>query len=295
LPTSCVAGADFGSGKTSSVPRRPTQTGAHVLFVAYFASAELGCYLALGWPTPERILDLFCEFRARTNGLNTPTGNGLLGALTYFGLDAMGATEKETMRDLVLRGGPWSEPERTAILDYCEEDVAALKRLLPAMLADIDLPRALLCGRYMAAVAAIEHNGTPIDVPTLELFRRNWTSIQDRLIAEIDRDYGVFDGRSFKTERFANWLVTNDIPWPVLETGRLDLSDDAFRQQARTYSSVSALRELRSSLSDLRLNDLAVGETAAIGHYCRRLGRGLAVISHPIRVSYLDPACGSAV
>ena len=79
------------------------------------------------------------------------------------------------------------------------------------------------------------------------------------MIAEIDRDYGVFDGRTFKSERFANYLIANNIPWPLLETGRLDLSDDAFRQQARTYPSVSALRELRSSLSDLRLNDLAVG------------------------------------
>jgi DNA polymerase I len=234
-------------------------TGPQVLFVAYFASAELGCYRVLNWPMPERILDLFCEFRARTNGLGTPAGNSLLGALTYFGLDGMGADEKTSMRELVLRGGPWSDEERTAILNYCEDDVTALGRLLPAMLPKIDLPRALLRGRYMAAVSAMEHNGTPIDVPMLEVLRRNWTGIQDKLIAEIDRNYGVFDGRTFKADRFATWLAGNNIPWALLESGRLDLSDDTFRQQARAYPSVSPLRELRSSLSDLRLNDLAVG------------------------------------
>jgi hypothetical protein len=208
---------------------------------------------------PERILDLYVEFRARTNGLEAPAGRGLLGALTYFGLDCMGAMEKDTMRELVLRGGPWSEAERTAILDYCAEDVTALARLLPAMQHRIDLPRALLRGRYMAAAAAMEHAGTPIDVPTLELFRRNWTGIQDRLIAEIDADYGVFDERTFKHDRFANWLASKNIPWPRLESGHLDLTDDTFRQQARAYPAVSPLRELRSSLSDLRLNDLAVG------------------------------------
>jgi DNA polymerase I len=237
----------------------PYATGEDVLFVAYYASAELGCYKALGWPMPERILDLFVEFRARNNGLETAAGNSLLGALTHFGLDGMGAIEKAEMRDLILRGGPWSEDERAAIIDYCASDVMALERLLPAMLPRIDLPRALLRGRYMAAVAAMEHNGTPIDVPMLELFRQRWTNVQDQLIAEIDADYHVFEGRTFKAERFARWLAAADIPWPRLESGNLDLADDTFRQMAKAYPAVSPLRELRSSLSDLRLNDLSVG------------------------------------
>jgi hypothetical protein len=45
----------------------------------------------------------------------------------------------------------------------------------------------------------------------------------------------------------------------MLESGRLDLSDDTFRQMAKTHAVVSPYRELRSALSDLRLNDLAVG------------------------------------
>ena len=240
-------------------PAPPYATGRDVLFVAYYASAELGCHRALGWPMPERILDLFCEFSARTNGLDTPGGKGLLGALASFGLDSIGAVEKDEMRELVLKGGPWSETERTAILDYCESDVIALERLLPAMVPEIDLPRALLRGRYMAAAAAMEHAGTPIDVPMLELFRQRWTDIQDQLIAEIDADYDVFDGRTFKADRFATWLVKHNIPWPLLESGHLDLTDNTFRHQARAYPAVSPLRELRSSLSDLRLNDLAVG------------------------------------
>jgi DNA polymerase-1 len=261
----CLVARELKSGRRFRIwqdqfgPAPPFATGPDVLFVAYYASAELGCYRVLGWPMPERILDLFCEFRARINGLDTPAGNGLLGALAYFGLDAMGASEKTEMRDLVLRGGPWSETERIAILDYCEGDVAALERLLPAMLSGIDLPRALLRGRYMAAAAAMEHTGIPIDVNTLELFRRHWTDIQDRLITEIDAVYGVFDGRTFKADRFAAWLVKQNIPWPLLESGHLDLIDDTFRHQARAYPVVSPLRELRSSLSDLRLNDLAVG------------------------------------
>jgi DNA polymerase I len=243
-------------------PVPPYATGEDVLFIAYYASAELGCYRVLGWPMPERILDLFTEFRVRTNGLDTPAGNGLLGALAYFGLDSIGALEKDDMRALILRGPPWSEEERFAILDYCEGDVRALERLLPAMLPKIDLRRALLRGRYMAAASAMEHAGVPIDAPMLELFRERWSDIQDQLIAEIDVAYGVYEGRTFKAERFATYLASNNIPWPLHESGHLDLSEDTFRQQARAHPAVSPLRELRSSLSDLRLNDLAIGADA---------------------------------
>lgn len=237
----------------------PYPTGPDVLFVAYYASAELGCYRALGWPPPSCILDLFAEFRNHTNGRQLPAGAGLIGALAYFGIDGIGAIEKEEMRALILGGGPWSEQERTAILEYCESDVCALERLLPAMLPHIDMPRALLRGRYMAAAAEMEHAGVPIDVPTLRALRERWTDIQDRLIATIDTDYGVYDGRTFKADRFEQFLAREGIPWARLDSGRLKLGDATFRQAAKAYPVISPLRELRSALSDLRLNDLAVG------------------------------------
>ena len=238
----------------------PYRTGSDALFISYYASAEISCHLALGWAVPERILDLFTEFRNHTNGVPTGNGAGLLGALAFFGLDSIGTAEKDEMRDLVLRGGPWSDRERLAILDYCESDVAALARLLPAMLPCIDLPRALLRGRYMAAVARMERNGVPIDCETLGRLKRQWLDIQDALIADIDADYGVFDGRTFKADRFALWLGRSGIPWPRLGSGRLDLSDDAFREAARAHPAVAPLRELRSALSEMRLSDLFVGQ-----------------------------------
>ena len=69
----------------------------------------------------------------------------------------------------------------------------------------------------------------------------------------------MFEGTTFKADRFAAFLARQGIPWPLLESGKLDLSDDAFREQARAHPQISPLRELRSALSDLRLNDLAVG------------------------------------
>jgi DNA polymerase I len=261
----CLVAKELHSGQEWRIWRDefraqpPFPTGPDSLFVAYYASAELGCFRALNWPKPANILDLFIEFRDRTNGLSTPAGAGLLGALAYFGLDAIEAVEKDEMRALILRGGPWTEAERRAILDYCATDIVALERLLPAMLPRIDLPRALLRGRYMAAAAAMEWHGVPIDMPMLALLRAHWTDIQDELSRAIDVNYGVFDGRTFKVDRWAQYLVKHNIPWPMLESGALDLSDKTFREMAKSHAAVSPMRELRSALSDLRLNDLAVG------------------------------------
>jgi hypothetical protein len=237
----------------------PYPTDPDVLFVAYYASAEIGCHLALGWPVPQRVLDLFTEFRNHTNGIPTVSGAGLLGALAHHGLDSIGTVEKDEMRDLVLRGGPWSGAEQAAIIDYCENDVAALARLLPAMLPSLDVPRALVRGRYMTAAARMERNGVPIDTETLSRVKKHWLDIQDQLIADIDVNYGVYEGRTFKSDLFAVWLAKKNIPWPRLESGRLDLGDNTFRDMARAYPAIAPLRELRAALSGMRLSDLAVG------------------------------------
>ncbi len=196
--------------------------------MAYYSPAEWSCFLALGWGLPLRVLDLYVEFRNLTNGLDTVAGQGLVGALAHFGLDSIGSAEKQEMRELAMRGGPYTAQERGDLLDYCQSDVDALARLLPAMWSSIDLPRALLRGRYMTAVGRMEHTGVPIDANMLDTFRANWSEIKDRLIADIDADFGVFDGQTFKQDRFAGWLARNGIPWPRTESGRLALDDDTF-------------------------------------------------------------------
>ena len=263
----CLVAHELGSGRTyrlwqddlQRLPEPPYPVGADCLFVAYYASAEFSCHLALGWPLPANALDLFAEFRTLTNGRSTPQGAGLLGALTYFRLDAMAATEKEGMRDLVLRGGPWTADERAAILRYCESDVVALGKLLDRMRSRLDLPRALIRGRYMKAAARMEEHGVPIDTTALMTLREQWSAIQEGLITRVDADYGVYEGRTFKRDRFAAWLAAHGIPWPRLASGQLDLQDDTFRDMARTHPVLEPLRQLRVSLSQLRLRELPVG------------------------------------
>jgi len=60
------------------------------------------------------------------------------------------------------------------------------------MLSKIDLPRALLRGRYMAAVASMEWNGVPIDVAHLDALRAQLEDLKGRLVQRIDAAYGVY-------------------------------------------------------------------------------------------------------
>jgi DNA polymerase-1 len=240
----------------------PYSTGADSLIMAYYSSAEWACHLALGWPLPEALLDLYVEFRNIANGLDPPAGWGLPGALVYFGLDPMDAVEKDSMRRLALRGGPYTADEMAALLAYCERDVFALQKLFERMLPEVDVPRALLRGRYMKAVARMEHLGVPIDIHTLALLRDDWNAIQGELIRRADGAYGVFEGRTFKTDLFERYLALAGIPWPQLESGHLALDDDTFRLMAGRYPQVEPLRQLRFALSQMRLADLAVGPDA---------------------------------
>ena len=70
-----------------------------------YASAEMGCFLELGWPIPENMIDTYDEFRNLTNGWPTPAGSGLLGTLAYYGLKGGASATKDKMRDLAIRGG----------------------------------------------------------------------------------------------------------------------------------------------------------------------------------------------
>jgi hypothetical protein len=264
--------------------RPPFPTGPESLFISFYSSAEVACFLELGWTTPECIVDLFAEFRCLTNGRDVPCGNGLLGALLYFGLDAMDAVEKDSLQELAQRGAPFTPVEKATLLDYCESDVRALDKLLTCMAPQIDLPRAILRGRSMSVDATIGRNGVPVDVQIFNGFRQELHRIKAQLVERVDADFGVFVHKtpkvnrvasdntmdeagdadpclqlSFSSALFEEWLARNGIPWPRLASGKLDLEDETFRQMARLCPAVAPLRELRHTLSQLRLNHLAVG------------------------------------
>jgi hypothetical protein len=267
----CLVARELRSGRTMrfwreellAMQRPPYPVDDECLFVAFYASAEMSCHLALGWPLPSRVLDLFAEFRNLTNGITLPKvggkANSLLCALAFFGINGIGFEEKEEMRQLAIRGGPWNTEEQAALLNYCESDVVALERLLPVMLPRIHLPLALHRGRYMRAAARMEYAGVPIDVCSLDILRRYWPEIQTRLITAVDTDFHVYEGTTFKRDNFERWVRDRGIAWPRHPSGEPMLDSDTFSDMAKVHLAIAPLAELRHALSALRLETLAVG------------------------------------
>ena len=86
----------------------------------------------------------------------------------------------------------------------------------------------------------MEHWGAPIDAPLLERLRASWGAIKLKLVEEVDQDYGIYEGGTFKTAKFDAWLKRQGIPWPVTETGAPSLEQDTFHEMARGYPQVGA-------------------------------------------------------
>src|SRR5262249_24837575 len=153
------------------------------------------CLIALGLELPRHVIDLFAEFRNVTNSVDKVDQKAsLLSALAHFHIPHSMADEKEKMRKLAERAGPWSEQQRDSFLRYCEADTAPLTALFAKLTNNLDLDQALELGRYCKAVAVMESIGVPIDVETLSNLRRKWVGIHLELISRVDDQYHVYDG-----------------------------------------------------------------------------------------------------
>jgi hypothetical protein len=286
----CLVAREYRSGheirlwrdELLKLRRAPFNTGNDAVVVAYYASAEIGCFLQLGWPLPDNLLDLFAEHKLSLNGIPAPPKerkkktstsgkakksegrDSLLGALAIRGLAHIDAGEKEAMRDLILSKDPeeLTPEEQALILDYCASDVVGTEALLRYMIQhdEIDRPRALWRGQYIKAVAKIERCGVPIDTALHARLSANWPAIKHRLIAEVNETFHVFDDEGvFKEDRFADYVIRNDLPWPTLPSGQLALDDDTFEDMARFHPQLRPLYEVRASLGKMRLTGLAIG------------------------------------
>ena len=251
--------------KLRNMKTPPFETEEDIVILTYFAPAEIQSMLALDWSTNVSVIDLFAEFRCETNGNPNIIRKRLVDALSHYHLEHFIPEEKEAMRSLILSGGPWTKDQQEDILHYCEQDVLALAPLLNAILehqnwSDLRLNHALLRGRYMKAVGSMQHRGIPIDIDFLQNLAIHWEQIKIELIETVNVDFGVYVDGSFKEALFESYLAREGLAWPRLNSGRLALDKDTFSSMSKRYPIVQPLHELRKTLNELKLNNLAVGK-----------------------------------
>ncbi len=254
------------------------------LFVCYNAAAEWKTFIALGWELPPNVLDLYFEYLNRINGVwrggqcLRKVGAGLVDALAEFGEDALSHEEKQEEREYIIRWGTAPPPgvtpdgHRRRILDYCWTDVLGAKKLLPDMLADIDMEQALLRGEYSKAAAWLEHNGLPISALYHEI-QNHRKELQVHIAREVEAKYGygvseirgkknlkaVFTRRGF--DALIERLGYGEF-WPTTPNGLHYSTDDdeAFGPMCKLHPDLEPLRQARKSVKALSLTETVVGK-----------------------------------
>jgi DNA polymerase I len=252
-------------------PFPPYRLDGEALFVSYMTSADFGCHIPLSWGQPACALDPYVEFRHFTNNGAAKSSErekgfySLNGALQHFCENGIDTAHKTEMRDRIIQGPPFTTAERAIILDYCEDDVRALALMVKHIVPTIrSLPHAMLRAKYMWTVAQQERRGVPLDLPLLVRLREQWDPMQGELVREKDAAYGCYefdeDGKPhWRKQLFADYVKRNRMSWPAYPDGALDERDQTFREMEGRYPQIGLLRELRYSVSKLRLNDLSVG------------------------------------
>ena len=151
---------------------------------------------------------------------------------------------------------------------YCEHDVLALAAMLPRLLGHLweqhrdrrlYLGRALIRGAYMRSLTTVIENGIPLDMDSLNTVRRHWDDVKLSLIEQVGSDFPVYEGLTFKQAKFELYLRQQGISWPRTPKGRLATDDDTWKSMALRYPHLQPLRELISTLGQLKLNALQVG------------------------------------
>lgn len=289
----CVVAVEMRTGRVirrwqdELGPFPPYRLDGGAVIWGYMLSAEFGSHIALGWGQPACALDGYIEFRHYVNDGSVESGDrekgfySLDGALRYFCEDAIDTAHKTEMRDRIMQGPPFNADERAAILAYCEDDVRALARLIKHIAPTIrSLPHAMARASVQWASARQERRGVPLDLPLLERARTHWDAMKTGLVRELDTFgiYEVVDGKPhWRKQRWADYVRRSGMSWPTYEDGSLDETDQTFREMEGKYPQIGPLRELRFSLSKLRLNALAVGadgrNRALLGAYGTKTGR----------------------
>jgi DNA polymerase-1 len=235
--------------------------GPRAVLVAYNAQAEMEAHRAMGWPLPANVICLFAEHMLDTNGADVSAGSrgrgALLAALECNGLPARHAEEKKGMIDRILAGPPYSAEEKSAILDYCQQDVddaAVLFHVLWDRMSAGDsfyLSQALLRGEYAKAMADMTRTGCPVDVDLHDLIIMKWPGLRHALIDSVSH-YGIFDEQgTFKQDRFAvvvESLGAADI-WPRVPGGQFSVKSNDFRRMTEIYPQLEEFRAVHEAIA----------------------------------------------
>jgi hypothetical protein len=273
LPT-CMVAYELESGdiwrlwreKLQALKQAPFEVGPDTLLIGFKTESEVQCFLSLGWRLPCHVLDLYAEWRWRSNGApHPPPENSLINVASRYGIDTMTAAMKDKFRQQFIDDLPFTPEQREEALDYNQADVKATAAVYLAMerQAPFHLPTALLRGRFVKAAARIQHVGVPLDQDLVRRFDRHRLAMRALIIDEGDRVtdktgklWRVYDDcHHFSDQRFHDMLRAREVKrWPLTDKKQgLKTDHKTLKRMARQHPWFRPWQEM-NELADLLEN-----------------------------------------
>jgi hypothetical protein len=253
-------------GEFPSTP--PFDIGPDALTVGYSLWAEMTCFMTLGWKFPAHVFDQHTAYQATTNLLlphnpdeiRKKPRKRLSDACRTYGIEGWGSIDKPQIAEDIGESR-WQLHGQPTVFDYCEEDVRNSAELLRRQISGygsrppIDTDRVIHWSTYSArAVAQIQARGMPIDVPLWNLVQENKSEVVTALLQRFDPSWGHEESiytpeGEWSDFRWEQWLARAGVTaWPRLQSGKIEISGDAFRLMYGAHPAIEGLHALRDSL-----------------------------------------------
>jgi hypothetical protein len=291
----CLCALDLLSGERREIwlagvadPPCPFTMAADELFIFWAADADVGIFIALGWPVPRSVIDTRVEFmrircglpplpsddtesdpdivaereaRAGKKRAKKPGQYALVRVARHYGVPCVSDEEKGEFRDLAMqREDEFSNNERIGLLAYCSGDVDATAGVTRALWSEAELSdpqtfdQALIRGFYMSGAAWVQHLGVPIDVPLYRRLAMNAYDLRASYIADhANRPdpkecVDVYKGGRFNYEKFGEFLKDHGLFDEWPRTPAGQLVTDRKRLERLSIPIIDKFLELRATV-----------------------------------------------
>lgn len=242
----CVVGSCVETGKIVRLwldgDAHPCPFPAPFRMVAHYAAAELSCFQALGWQAPAEVVDSLAEARV-ARGQRSPEGGwGLLSIARSLGIASMSSEHKDSMRKIAMEDEV-PDDRKELLIDYCYDDVVTTARVWEKLSPHVDLRQAVIRGRYLKALAAVESRGIPVDEGLVRLLMDRSAEIKDSVwrAARLQHPGTINDKGSFSSRGWLDWCSANSITWPLLESTAPRLDADTFKVMSDRHPEIQVM------------------------------------------------------
>ena len=259
------------------------------LYITFNAAAEWNCYLSLGWALPCNCIDFYVEFKNLLSGLRPPPQfrqlkfpgkwkSSLLDVTQWCGFPVRSIAEKKAMRDLILRGHPYSTEERDKILRYCADDVIDTALVAKALMPRISSPpQAIFRAHFMRPVAKIQRAGIPTDFVLYDRFLAHRDELKADMVSQLaGTPMNIYEGGKLKYHKLEALVhsLGLEYDWPRPKKKRAKKRDesthghkkrafsieaDAFEAMAALHPELATLASVVKQMKDLKIFNLAIG------------------------------------